>query len=693
MSTTTVSNFDKLNPFKGATAHAWLIFLKDFSQCLNNSGLASIIMEGKDLTGNPYLTLDDMKKKNSIEKIFIDFYNDQVTVHESNSRELVVSTCYEHSPWLFNYFANPKTLIVTNYVLNGHPTVKVKTPSEEEIRQAASDLGLPSAWVTECIAWLNFQNAATSADFDARAHNPSLVVQSQLIDKMQSLYMRDKYINASKLAQLVADEEQAIRVETGDATFHLTLDEAIPRLIANNFLHIHEYEKYASTRQADAAKSLERMRSTQESCHKAFSYIGDISTISNAKRLLSENRFFDAFRAINDHFMKIGVSDIRRFENEARSHTLRFGQDLNHHIECVKASIKRWILMELLERERLTPRLNLVATSSSRLSSAAPPASSTTRMLSLLSQDEICEANSFDQEDYRLTAVGIPIILTEHKRYDLYLNSISNSPSSRFQSVADHFSRSSQSEQTVVRLLGMLQDTEQSAAGVMNLANERLKHPNWYEDLHSYLSGLQTDTNPAGSSAHAAAAHVAFAGDTSDHKICLNPRHKNMTNHVSSDCTDKIWAPLWKAYKIDTKTGLPKDGSAIPPQPLRGSAPAVVSPKAAPPAAKPSAAANPRTRYAGPQCKFCASKPELKHIASTHSDTDCRKRGKYAAQQQKKSSSSSTSKTPVAQVAKAAGSSGIQAQVAQLTSTVEKLVASLSKKRKHEDLESGEEDA
>ena len=42
MSTTTVSTFDKLNPFKGATAHAWLIFLKDFSQCLNNSGLASI---------------------------------------------------------------------------------------------------------------------------------------------------------------------------------------------------------------------------------------------------------------------------------------------------------------------------------------------------------------------------------------------------------------------------------------------------------------------------------------------------------------------------------------------------------------------------------------------------------------------------------------------------------------------------
>ena len=130
----------------------------------------------------------------------------------------------------------------------------------------------------------------------------------------------------------------------------------------------------------DAAKSMERMRSVQESCHKAFSYVGDISTIANAKKFLFEIRFFDAFRASNDHFMKIGVSDIRRFETEARAHTLQFGQDLNHHIESVKASIQRWILMELLERERLTPRINLVASSSSSSSSALSPAPAVARL-------------------------------------------------------------------------------------------------------------------------------------------------------------------------------------------------------------------------------------------------------------------------------------------------------------------------
>ena len=98
MSTTTVSNFDNLNPFKGATAHTLLIFLRDFTQCLNNTGLASsIIMEGKALTGTPYLTsLDDMKRKNLQEQIFIDFFNAQMSDRESTSRAVIVSTCYEH---------------------------------------------------------------------------------------------------------------------------------------------------------------------------------------------------------------------------------------------------------------------------------------------------------------------------------------------------------------------------------------------------------------------------------------------------------------------------------------------------------------------------------------------------------------------------------------------------------------------
>eukprot|EP01035_Chromulina_nebulosa_P032360 gene32360-43228_t len=645
MSTSTISTFDKLNPFKGATAHTWLIFLKDFVQCLNNTGLASIIMEGKDLTGNPYLTLDDMKK-NSVEKIFIDFFNTQMADLESTSRALIVSTCYECYPWLFNYNAVPKTLVLPNYVLSGHPDIRVAVPTENAIRQAALDLGFPLSWVTECLDWLtNRQNPATEDD-EHLAHNPSTVEQSQMVDRIKSFYMRNKYINAEKLQQMITAEQQLVRDELGEPTCTISFSEATTRIIENNLLHYHEYESYVNKRHAEASKTLERMRSTQESCHKAFSYVGDISTIANAKRLLSENRFQDTFRAINDHFMKMGNSDTSRFEQEARSHILQFGQDLNHHIEFLKASIQRWMLMEQLERERLTPRLNLAAAATSSNAISTPTTCSTTRFLSLLTKDEICDANSYDQEDYRLEAAGIPILLTEHKRYDIYLKSVSRSPSARFRTVADHFSRTPESDQTVVKLIGMLNDTERSSQGIVNLANERMKHPKWHESLHSFLADLQTDTNPAGSNAHLAQAHVAFAGDQSAQLVCLNPRHSKTFSHVSSDCTDPIWGPLWKDHKIDPKTGKPKDGSAIPPQPNRHprAAPAVVSPPQAPAVSSNSAQA--KTRYTGPPCTFCLSKPELRNIASCHSDADCRKKVKYAARQQKWSNKSSSSSSP-----------------------------------------------
>ena len=70
---------------------------------------------------------------------------------ESTSRAvIIVSTCYEHLPWLINYYATPKTLIIQNYVLSDHPTIQVVIPSEEEIRQSVFDLGFSSSWISEC---------------------------------------------------------------------------------------------------------------------------------------------------------------------------------------------------------------------------------------------------------------------------------------------------------------------------------------------------------------------------------------------------------------------------------------------------------------------------------------------------------------------------------------------------------------
>jgi hypothetical protein len=238
---------------------------------LNNTGLASIIMEGKALTGTPYLTLDDMKRKNSQEQIFIDFFNAQMSDRESTSRAVIVSTCYEHSPCLLNYYATPETLINQNYVLSGHPTIKVVIPTEEEISQSASDLGFSSSWISECLDWRsNRQLTATEVDLFF-GHNPSPVEQSLIVDRIQSFYMmRNKYINAAKLKQYITNEENCIRIDTVDAAYQITLDEAIPRIIERHFLYEHEYESYVNKRMTDAAKSMEHMRSERNHAIKHF---------------------------------------------------------------------------------------------------------------------------------------------------------------------------------------------------------------------------------------------------------------------------------------------------------------------------------------------------------------------------------------------------------------------------------------
>ena len=58
--------------------------------------------------------------------------------------------------------------------------------------------------------------------------------------------MRNKYINAVKLKQYIIHEENCIRIDTVDAAYQITLDEAIPRIIERHFLHEHEYESYVT---------------------------------------------------------------------------------------------------------------------------------------------------------------------------------------------------------------------------------------------------------------------------------------------------------------------------------------------------------------------------------------------------------------------------------------------------------------
>ena len=50
-----------LKPYRGSSAHEWLIFLRALTLCLNNAGIASIMIEeGMEIAGRVYLLLEDM---------------------------------------------------------------------------------------------------------------------------------------------------------------------------------------------------------------------------------------------------------------------------------------------------------------------------------------------------------------------------------------------------------------------------------------------------------------------------------------------------------------------------------------------------------------------------------------------------------------------------------------------------------
>jgi hypothetical protein len=119
------------------------------------------------------------------------FFNAQMFDRESTSQAVIVSTCYENSPWLFNNYATPKTLIIQNYVLSGHPTIKVQIPTEDAIRQSDSDLGSSSSWISECLDWrTNRQLTAIEVDLPF-VQNPSPVEQIGSSIKKHNLYEED----------------------------------------------------------------------------------------------------------------------------------------------------------------------------------------------------------------------------------------------------------------------------------------------------------------------------------------------------------------------------------------------------------------------------------------------------------------------------------------------------------------------
>ena len=448
-------------------------------------------------------------------------------------------------------------------------------------------------------------------------------------------------------------------------------------LTAQN-IYIEQFESYKSLRQEKALKTIDRLQSTQKACHHAFSYVGDISTIRDAVQLLSRNKFHETFQAINDHFINLGISNIARFEHEARAYTLQIGQDVQHHIENLREAIQRWMMMELLEREMRRPNpLSMSSLTISPTNSVVSThATSTAILKSVLSQKEICDFNSYDVEDFRIESLHFPVLLPERKRFEIYLRSISASASNRFRAVIDEYSRARNSDQTVLKLLSSLHQQESSLVGQATLAAEREASSKWQSLLHSYLDGVRgTDPSPVIINPHSkVSAHVAFSGDnsTSSSLRCANPKHSKCSNHDSKDCKAEPWHSMWIKGLLNAATGLPLDGSALPASiPSRPpSVPPIGSPPKNPKDLK-------KSKYQGSPCTFCQSKPDLQKCAPTHSIDTCRIKDKYVPRSGKPSATANVAQIPTI--------ADLSAHIAQLTSNVQKLSDTVGKKRKHEE--------
>ena len=106
-----------------------------------------------------------MKNQNSVESIFIDFYNSKVEKIEISARSNIEKECQLCSPWVFYIFASDpqyNTLIDPGTLLPG-TTTQVQVPSIDAIRNFATDVGLSGDWVTSRAEYLELVQDHSSA--------------------------------------------------------------------------------------------------------------------------------------------------------------------------------------------------------------------------------------------------------------------------------------------------------------------------------------------------------------------------------------------------------------------------------------------------------------------------------------------------------------------------------------------------
>ena len=176
--------------------------------------------------------------------------------------------------------------------------------------------------------------------------------------------------------------------------------------------------------------------------------------------------------------MRSGGQDVNKFRAEAESFRIQPGQDLNSHLDLMRASIERWLNIEHMELKLL--QLGSKATSSD-------PDQNLGASMFILDHPEVAYDNSYDSTDAEIQAKGpnLVILLSEAKRFTLYSNSVKSSP--RFKNIVLTMHAADESSRTVKALITSLRNFELSNFGGDLLKEERKAHPNYKKEIKTYL--------------------------------------------------------------------------------------------------------------------------------------------------------------------------------------------------------------
>ena len=257
---TTVITFSNLKPFKGTSAHEWLLFLDDWTQCLNHSEIQTIIMEGKDQGGYKYMGLGQMSTTNSIERIFIEFLNSKLSENEKQYRDFVQpGVRLYYGTLAFHLADEPFTLIKVGQLIPNHPKSVLQAPSEALLLEAQDQFQFPDTWVDQCRQFLvNIQSTATAQQIlDAAPVNT--LKQGRIIVKLHKIFSNIYFWTSEKLTVETQKIQDRYRITLADPTYVIPFDEVMQNTLTAQNIHTEQFESYKSLRQEKALKTIDRL--------------------------------------------------------------------------------------------------------------------------------------------------------------------------------------------------------------------------------------------------------------------------------------------------------------------------------------------------------------------------------------------------------------------------------------------------